>query len=725
MSTVMAMEYAIKKSTTPLLKPIKQKHTQTLGEMTYGQNIHVLFRALSAKMYEPNWIVVFKTLLLIHILMREANVEGIMHELMDNPDLMSTDRFRDRTLSAASVAQTKNIKHYSKYLQGKVKGFEELKFDFVRSKAEVISKFRTGTVDMAFMKLLDKLQLQITALLDCSFYTEELDNYVTLQCFRVLIGDMLSLFHILNEGVIKMLGEYFELPKAEALRGLAIYKTFATQTSRTVTFFETARRLGDSLGIDVPTFKHAPISLAGALEEYVNAPDFEYQQEAFQNKKSGKSAPARKASENALQSQAPQQSSSHQPQQQQRTQGPPSPVKPAAVLIDFFASTDETSYSFNAPSLNTWAQPGVGIPFDSLSINGSNPGYNAAGIGGFPGPAAGANPFAQQGAGFNSFGGQPGGFGGAPQPSNTDPSFTVDNVFGNVPEMGNGFASASTGAFGSSANPSFASVASGAFGAPSPGPAFGSSMSAPLPPTASNNPFASTPVSPPSTSKTGSNNPFASSAVASPSVPAASNNPFAQPPLPSPSVSQFNPARANSLPFGAQSYSQQPQGGGGFPNQSGPSFAPQPSPYGMPQASAGPFGGSGVAPFGTNGPASGPGPLFGNAGAFSSAPQSGFGQPAPQPGIQGGGFNSMQQSGPTLQVVDPLAGVNPFAKASVPLAAMGHPGGGMGAMPLYGGNMGMSFHSMGAGGAVAPPQGNPLAGLPSVQKNNSNNPFYK
>jgi hypothetical protein len=117
---------------------------------------------------------------------------------------------------------------------------------------------------------------------------EEIDNVVTLQAFRLLVGDMMSLFHLLNEGVIRILGSYFELERPLAQKSLQIYKTFAQQTTKIVEFFDIARRLRGALGIDVPQFKHAPISLAGALEDYLKAPDFEAQRLAYKAKKASK-----------------------------------------------------------------------------------------------------------------------------------------------------------------------------------------------------------------------------------------------------------------------------------------------------------------------------------------------------------------------------------------------------------------------------------------------------
>lgn len=70
----------------------------------------------------------------------------------------------------------------------------------------------------------------------------------------------MSLFHVLNEGVIKILGFYFEMQKNEATRSLSIYKTFCEQAIKINGFFDIARKLRNELGIDIPDIKHVHYS---------------------------------------------------------------------------------------------------------------------------------------------------------------------------------------------------------------------------------------------------------------------------------------------------------------------------------------------------------------------------------------------------------------------------------------------------------------------------------
>ena len=77
-----------------------------------------------------------------------------------------------------------------------------------------------------------------------------------MQAYRLLVGDMMSLFHVLNEAVIKILSAYFVVGKNDASRSLSIYKTFCEQAVKINLFFDVARKLRHELGIQIPDIKH-------------------------------------------------------------------------------------------------------------------------------------------------------------------------------------------------------------------------------------------------------------------------------------------------------------------------------------------------------------------------------------------------------------------------------------------------------------------------------------
>ncbi|KAJ3212961.1 hypothetical protein HDU67_003491 [Dinochytrium kinnereticum] len=364
------MEYAIQRSTTKKLKPLKLKHVATLTEATWQRDgsLPSMFQLLYQRMREPNWVVVFKSLVLVHILIREGATDRVLGYLVSQPNVINTSGFRDKSLSPLSVAQSKNIRYYSQYLEEKVSGYKVIKDDFVRSKPEYIAKFRSMSQD-ALLKEVQILQRQIEALLGCQFYLEEIDNVVTLQAFRLLIGDMMSLFHLMNEGVIRILGCYFDMEKSDAQKALQIYKNFAQQTTKTVEFFDIARKLRNSLGIDIPVFKHAPISLVSALEDYIKAPDFEAQRTAYRDKKN-QAGTQRESKEKyksvSAKEEKPKVTKSEPEPSRTLFNAEPGKAKNTEPLIDFFSSLDDELNSYNKQpqaifnvDLNTsmWSQP--------------------------------------------------------------------------------------------------------------------------------------------------------------------------------------------------------------------------------------------------------------------------------------------------------------------------------------------------------------------------------
>ena len=78
------------------------------------------------------------------------------------------------------------------------------------------------------------------------------------------------------------------MSKPDAERALAIYKTFSKQTGQVVEFLSVARRHENSTRLEIPTLKHAPTSLTGSLEEYLNDPDFEINRRQYLAQKEAK-----------------------------------------------------------------------------------------------------------------------------------------------------------------------------------------------------------------------------------------------------------------------------------------------------------------------------------------------------------------------------------------------------------------------------------------------------
>ncbi|KAJ3190587.1 hypothetical protein HDU82_003907 [Entophlyctis luteolus] len=302
-----------------------------------------------------------------------------------------------------------------------------------------------------------------------------------------------------------------------------------------------------------------------------------------------------------------------------------------------------------------------------------------------------------------------------PASNNTDAAFTVENVFGGgggdpfsaISNGGGGGGGMSNGLPQGFASMTMSKSSGGGVFATAGGKSFATANfgggSA-----ASNNPFASqgakTNASVAGGGGFGSNNPFGGTATpnAAPAMAASSsaggftNNPFQS------SGSSSISNRMSMPPIPSQQPQQQVFGGAGAPFGFGSSAAAPPNAGFAASAASNAFANGGSmfapAPFGSAQTAGGSGASFAmqSANTFGQQQQqqqqpfsAGFGSmPGPGhmsmgPGVGSPAFNTSPRmamggvgGGPALQVVDPLANVNPFAKPAVPLAAM--PGSGSG-----------------------------------------------
>lgn len=152
------------------------------------------------------------------------------------------------------------------------------------------------------------------------------------------------------------------MSRYDAERALTIYKTFTKQTNQVVEYLSTARMYEHATRLEIPKLKHAPTSLAGSLEEYLNDKDFEVnrrqylaQLDAKKNKKSttnGTSQPSKSSV-----STKPEAS---KPITTQSVATKPESKGPAPDLIDFFDSIEQNQQpmTFGAPQQNTGFQSG-------------------------------------------------------------------------------------------------------------------------------------------------------------------------------------------------------------------------------------------------------------------------------------------------------------------------------------------------------------------------------
>ncbi|KAG6374848.1 hypothetical protein JVT61DRAFT_4233 [Boletus reticuloceps] len=308
-----SLDKVVKLACKPKPAPPKAKYLDPIIAATWSEEgaIHDVCKALVPRLREPNAIVVFKALIVLHTMIRNGATDNVLSHLS------SSEILRLRNVSTGNwegYNAPQNMQHYALYLDSRIRAYRELKHDAIRVQAETNRdlrlnnsieedlayttapppkasstksktpqrsktimgrKLRLMTVEKGLLRETKMVQKMIDSLVECRFYLDDLEDELTITALRMLVKDILILFQAGNEGVINVLEHYFEMSKYDAEEALSIYRNFCDQTERVVEYLGVAKKLQNLLNVSIPNLKHAPVSLASSLQEYLDDPNFE------------------------------------------------------------------------------------------------------------------------------------------------------------------------------------------------------------------------------------------------------------------------------------------------------------------------------------------------------------------------------------------------------------------------------------------------------------------
>ena len=265
----------VKGATKPKPTLPKEKYVHPILQAAFGStsDLDDVFWALQGRLNEPNSMVVFKSLLLLHTMFRSESAKFVLSYLANDPAILKLRRIGSNGLNEYSYSQL--LPRYAHYLDDRVLAFRELGYDVViASKRDRFARLRKMSVSNGLFKEIAMIQRVMTSLLKCSFFSENFHDEITNAALHMTLKDLLAFYMGMNEGVINMLEHYFEMSKSDAERSLELYRRFCFQTENVVAFLNSAKRHSHQLRSSIPHLKHAPLSLANALEEYLHETDF-------------------------------------------------------------------------------------------------------------------------------------------------------------------------------------------------------------------------------------------------------------------------------------------------------------------------------------------------------------------------------------------------------------------------------------------------------------------
>ncbi|PWN48452.1 ANTH-domain-containing protein [Violaceomyces palustris] len=400
----------VKSATKPKPGPPKPKYIDPIIATTFSSDgsLQDVCKALGQRLREPNATVVYKALIVLHTMIRNGAVDNVLGYLATEASGLRLRSVNSGSWQGYDAPQS--ISAYAQYLDERIRAYRELKHDVIRSSDSARTKGKGGsgsnrlrrlTVEKGLLREVAITQKVANTVLQCSFFLEDLNDELTLTAFRMALKDLLAVYTAINEGVINILEHYFEMAKSDAERALELYKRFCTQTEKVVAYLSSAKRSAYTLNVAIPNLKHAPVSLAGALEEYLNDPNFEQNRKEYKENKriADGGAPAPKASVPASDS-----------KKNITIKEPEKPVKNAVkpptgnqALQDFFESieTEQTNMFSPSNSMNSINGGGIGVAPQQTGMGMGMGGMGMSngmgmGFGGIQPQMTGYNPFMNQ-----------------------------------------------------------------------------------------------------------------------------------------------------------------------------------------------------------------------------------------------------------------------------------------------------------------------------------------
>ncbi|KAL3228565.1 Uncharacterized protein RNJ44_02510 [Nakaseomyces bracarensis] len=253
----------VKGATKIKMAPPKAKYIDPilLGS-TSEYDFEEIANALDMRLQDTAWTVVYKSLIVVHLLLREGEGNVAMKHYARRSDVFNVGR----NLPNVGNEEIRIVEKYAHYLKCKSKEYQRIGLDYVRdTKAKIkINENNLSKVNTA-LDHVESIEVQISALVKNRYSSYDLENDLYLYAFRLLVQDLLALYNALNEGIISLLEIFFELSHNNAERTLKLYKRFVDLTETVVKYLKS----GKQVGLKIPVIKHITTKLVSSLEEHL------------------------------------------------------------------------------------------------------------------------------------------------------------------------------------------------------------------------------------------------------------------------------------------------------------------------------------------------------------------------------------------------------------------------------------------------------------------------
>lgn len=263
-------------------EPPKEKHIRTLRLACAGSAprrivehvIRGLFQRIEDK---QGWLVTLKAVMVFHQLLREVD-PTFQEELVKFSDRtgvhhpLRLDTYQDHTTKATWDCSAW-IRVYSTYVDERLDCFRSIKFDPEQDAAAADERRESKWKHCSAAELLDqlpKLQKLLLRLVACVPEGAAAEDPVVIPGALWVLKESRAIYKCISEGVMNLADKFFEMDRADALRGLESYREVALLNDKLNAYYAVMQNNQNLRGsFTVPSLTSLPQDFLATMEEYV------------------------------------------------------------------------------------------------------------------------------------------------------------------------------------------------------------------------------------------------------------------------------------------------------------------------------------------------------------------------------------------------------------------------------------------------------------------------
>ncbi|XP_006648363.1 putative clathrin assembly protein At5g57200 [Oryza brachyantha] len=276
------LDIAIVKATNHVECPPKERHVRKIFFATSinrpRADVQYCIYALSRRLAKTkNWIVALKTLIVLHRLLREGDPtfkeEFLAYTHRGN--VLQMANFKDDSSPLAWDCSAW-VRTYAFFLEERLECFRVLKFDIeterLMKSPQCSSKAHSRTRTLPCLDLMEQLpalQQLLFRLMGCQPEGAAGTNYLIQYALALVLKESFKIYCAINDGIINLVDMFFDMPKYDALKALAIYKRAGHQAENLADFYDFCKELELARTFQFPTLRQPPPSFLATMEEYI------------------------------------------------------------------------------------------------------------------------------------------------------------------------------------------------------------------------------------------------------------------------------------------------------------------------------------------------------------------------------------------------------------------------------------------------------------------------